>query len=654
MYSKKKWVKVMAIILAALFVLSGIAFIFPFFTGAEELATPETTIEEITDAGDTVSGEPVLPENTQEAPPEEVPSEDTPKEPDTDARDIYNACVTEIFAKNLDKTEKLVRVGIFYIYSTTNCLAFSHNLVSSTGFFFYTEYNGEKIYIPSYDGGKITVMRDFSAAADSEGKYYHTTSGNTHKIHHIMTVEPVEPYMLEAKIEELRCLFGENTDVFPVYSAGKIYVAAGSYSSSEEAESAAAAAGEGFVRRIPNNTFISVIDSDSAKILFKIDTAENRLYLRALQTDKDEYLKSSVGNIFDGTFEYSATYDGMALTNVLDIEDYIKSVLPYEISASWHPQALRAFSIVVRSYTLAMFGLVHQNNDFDMCDLTHCQAYRGRLRSTDATDAAVNDTYGMVLAYDGEICRTYYHAISGGATESYKNVWDRSLEIPYLTSIKVPLENYEKYTNGKWRFEVDEDTFFTYLLEDWRIAKKVSSVRNVRISRYTDEGYAYAIEVTDTSGQSGEVLQCDSVRSILSRYAKSSKLTIGKTTQLKINDGEQAVEFDTMNFFYTDKDGNATRFTANYDDDGDPVYKTVLTASGEVTLAPDNEDIYVISGTGWGHGVGMSQYGARDMAEAGYEYAYIAEYFFPGAKIVNIDDVASTVIEDDQKGEKSE
>ncbi len=645
----KKMIRVIALILAALMVL-GMAVIALEALAEDEISTTETVEQ-------TVSGEEI---SADESDVTETPETTQPEEEETEKTVIpelpsgYSYLTDPSLTPrnlnglvpHLDTVTHSVRVGIYYIYGSNNCLAFSHNISSDKGLVFYTTMNDEYIFYKTSEKG-VTVMRDFSAAKNSADRYYHTTSGNTHIIYHCITKESVALDKVDETIEVFRSKLPENTVIFPLYVDGKAYIGVGTYkdkaASEADCPNMQSLLGVEFVPRTPNNSSVSVVETVSGKILFKIDTTSHPLYVRPIQDGKEErYIKSAVGNIFDGTFEYKTTIDGLYLVNILDIEDYIKSVLPYEISASWPEETLKAFSIVVRSYTLAMQYKNHRKQDFDMCDETHCQAYRGRLRSTDKTDAAVVATNNIVLAYDSKICEAFYHAISGGVTESAELVWGGK-GYDYLVSQAIPDEKYENYTNGIWKFEVSEKELFDYLASNSTVSKYVKHpITSVRISKYTDAGYAYELEIVDESGTVSTFTKCDNVRTILSKYCKSARLTIGKSTGVKVNDGESVV-IDPLNVIATDKDGNPVRYTAPVGDGGKG--KTVISGKGEISELKSDNNNYVISGTGWGHGVGLSQYGARDMANNGYKWQEIALYFFPKSYLAHLSDL-STPIED--------
>jgi stage II sporulation protein D len=284
-----------------------------------------------------------------------------------------------------------------------------------------------------------------------------------------------------------------------------------------------------------------------------------------------------------------------------------------------------------------MMGIAHPHADFDMCDSTHCQMYRGRSRCTVETDRVVEATAGQVLAYNGEVCRAYYYAISGGYTESYENVWSQGVSIPYLTPVAVPFEKLEDYTYGIWSYEVSESELLAYIGSNSRVQSKLKGkVVSAVITSYTSAGYANCLTVTDEYGNTVSFTQCDTIRIILSKYAKSARVYIGKLASVNINGYK--TKLDVNHFAQTDSKGNSVL----YSNSSGNFKKSVLTASGEMTLTPDSNSVCVVYGTGWGHGVGLSQYATKEMALLGYDYRYIATYFFPGSVIVPVDKVAST------------
>ena len=120
--------------------------------------------------------------------------------------------------------------------------------------------------------------------------------------------------------------------------------------------------------------------------------------------------------------------------NLVDIEDYVKGVIPYEMSNSWPIEALKAQAVCARTYAMAS----RKHSGFDLCTTECCQVYRGVGLANDTTDSAVEQTAGQYLTYNGELCVTYYSSSDGGATENSENVWTAA--VGYLKGVIDPYE----------------------------------------------------------------------------------------------------------------------------------------------------------------------------------------------------------------------
>lgn len=124
------------------------------------------------------------------------------------------------------------------------------------------------------------------------------------------------------------------------------------------------------------------------------------------------------------------------VVNVVPIEDYLRGVVPCEVSASWPIEALKAQAVAARSYALSSHAA---SSDFDLFATVASQYYGGHDREARATDAAVSATRGLVAMSTGSIARTYFFASSGGRTEAVQNVWGGP-SVPYLPSVDDPYD----------------------------------------------------------------------------------------------------------------------------------------------------------------------------------------------------------------------
>lgn len=266
------------------------------------------------------------------------------------------------------------------------------------------------------------------------------------------------------------------------------------------------------------------------------------------------------GRRYRGSIELIAHQDGIEVINVLDVEAYLRGVVPAEMSASWPMAALKAQAVAARSYALSLIGA---HGDYDLCADVSCQVYAGMDAERPRSDEAVRETDGIVVTYDGAIARTYYFADSGGVTASSSEVW--GTPVPYL----VARPDAVSPTGGdRWRVTLSPGVVEDALSQ---LGVGVGTVTGLRVLGRSPSGRVDQLAVLGTAGSA-----------TLSR------------TQLEAAAGQWGLK--------------SMRFTL----------------AGPLTL----------NGEGWGHGVGMSQDGARLLAEQGYGYTQILGYYYPHTKLV--------------------
>jgi len=136
---------------------------------------------------------------------------------------------------------------------------------------------------------------------------------------------------------------------------------------------------------------------------------------------------------------------GFSLVNAVDMEDYLKGVVPREMPASWGddaPAALVVQAVAARSYALAT---MKPTTTYDVFDDTRSQVYGGRAGEDPRTTAAVGATRGTVLTYDGAVITAFFYSTSGGRTEDVENVFRGSGPKPYLVSVPDPFDRISPY-----------------------------------------------------------------------------------------------------------------------------------------------------------------------------------------------------------------
>ena len=498
-------------------------------------------------------------------------------------------------------------------------------------------------------------------------------------------------------------------NVFPAYINGSLVYRVGQFGSQEEAYNALTNISQHVNAPMqvvaPSDTAVSVVNPNTDMILCEIDNSA--LGLTAVQSGEPSYLVTPAGNVYTGVFEFkryiNGGTDGVALTNVLNIDDYVTGVLPSEIGVSWPLEVQKAFAVTVRTYTASMMGR-HSASGFDMCNDTHCQMYTGIKRATDLTRQAVNESAKMILTYDGKPAHTYYSAVAGGVTAGGYEVWGGS-DYPYLKAVATPWENYEGHIYGSWTVDVSPKQLLNTLVNKGYTSLS-GEIADVKINKFAENSsYVYSITFTDTNGKSVTIERCDLVRTSLSPLLNSANFVVARAgsnvtitefslgTSIPINkpSGNQSSYTSGANssdIYIMTADGSVTldlkESVSIVKDIGsetvtDVGMLTVLTSDGKtmydmtkekyaaannntvsaptVTVnsgsLPDLNNIlsleliktektivaegtsgnFVFIGKGWGHGVGMSQYGAMNMAELGYGYETILKAYFPGTVI---------------------
>ena len=425
----------------------------------------------------------------------------------------------------------------------------------------------------------------------------------------------------------------------------------------------------------PSDTGVMIVDPLTDVIHFEFDDGGKRkLGLSALpKNDEKQYLRTPAGRLYDGVFAYeryiNGKVDGVSLTNMLPLDDYIAGVVPYEVSPRWPKEALRAFAISVRGYTIKNKNRHYSAYGFDICNATHCQVYRGINDANDAVFDAVKSTSGIVLCYGDEIVTTYYSSSTGGYTASAKDTWGGT-DTPYFEPIYTPWERYSKYGNGLWVTQVSGTDLAAYLRNRGYSKLTGSTIEDIKINSFSGKGtYVYSITITDSDNNKVTIERCDKIRTALTRYLYSANFVVGKgsltysydevvnidmdntfsftTGDYSVQHGLEAAwaeleDIDTSRIHVMTSNGK-TRVdtgTALVADGDDCYYADVDSKPGVIlkritkTVTAD-DDTFIFAGKGWGHGVGLSQYGIYDLANAGATAEEILLCYFPSLTLRN-------------------
>lgn len=416
---------------------------------------------------------------------------------------------------------------------------------------------------------------------------------------------------------------------FPAWIQGEYQVRVGSYVSKQEAENAQANLGlsDAVIVGTSSNG-ISVVQTGTTQVLFQFDGGTGvNLAVRPGLEQPDTAVTWFKGWKYYGAFEYirNGEQGNLTVVNWIPMEQYVKGVVPYEIGASRPVEAMKAQAVCNRSYAAVEYNKhKHDSFGFDLCNTTDCQVYHGAGSNvsypTVESDRACEETAGIYALYNGNYAETFYYSSNGGATEDAQNVWTANL--PYLQGKADPYEAYlaDSIPNYRWSYT--------------RTAAELTSILNRRgymgnvtdlyVSKYTDAGNVYSVTFVCDNGSS-YTFSKERARTVFGLVRSSMHFTIssGSGGSYYVNQGDSVPNLDGL--YAVDGNGDVSAVSNG---------AYAITASGVEMLTPSGgtgaDGTWTISGSGWGHNVGMSQWGAISMATQGYSYEDILNFYYPG------------------------
>ncbi|TAJ35120.1 MAG: SpoIID/LytB domain-containing protein [Nitrospirae bacterium] len=157
--------------------------------------------------------------------------------------------------------------------------------------------------------------------------------------------------------------------------------------------------------------------------------------------------------VVGGTLQVMAKEKGLAVLNAVDLEEYVKGVVPSEMHSGWHPEALKVQAVVARTYVLYQ-RLAARSRGYDVVAGTQDQVYRGRHGLDQRVQQAVEATRGLVLAYGGAPILAAFSSTAAGPTEDAMNVWSKDL--PYLKGVECPFDKNSPYYQWRAEFKLQD------------------------------------------------------------------------------------------------------------------------------------------------------------------------------------------------------
>lgn len=526
--------------------------------------------------------------------------------------------VNAVASSSLDKK---LKVGLYYGSSALD----TANLLNQTGSgyeFGYFDSKNAFVSLAKTDIEAITITADENVYLGSDNKYYAQKPANTKSIISQYRIQLNKVFNSFAEADDYS---SKHKNSHIAYKDGKYYVRIGAFANKAEAEQYATSVSD-------DNKIISadvtVLESETSNIIFEYDNSAGF----GIKPNGDEtWFK---GYKYGGAFEYIKNNENrISVINVIDIEGYVKGVVPYEVGSSWHIEALKAQALAARTYGVLNIGK-HKKSGFDICNSVDCQVYKGTNSATQSTNRAVDETRGEYITYKSKPINAVFHSSNGGATEDSENIWGGKHN--YLRGVYDNFENLATSHNGVWETYVTPEQIVK-ILKSKNV--DITGVSDMYVEKFTAKGNVLDLVVVDNSGKKHKFSK-EKARTILN--SSSEKIAVNSqryTVEKGDTRGKSSADiYIGSNKVSSDSPINIIGSKGVISEKSDMKGLNVITAKGtnEITLSSGAQATgngYTIKGTGWGHNVGMSQNGAKAMAEKGYTYDQIIKFYYTGVEI---------------------
>jgi stage II sporulation protein D len=285
---------------------------------------------------------------------------------------------------------------------------------------------------------------------------------------------------------------------------------------------------------------------------------------------------------YPGALVLSGGAGGIRLSNECSLESYTEGVLASECPALFHPEAIKAMAVAARSYSYRKAFL----GKGDLCDGTHCQVYRGIDGVRPSIHEAVQATEGLCALYQGEVIDAVYSSDCGGCTEANEDAWKGSKPLAYLRPVEDAPEPH-----GEAYCAVNRSHAWKLVLTRARLQAllgKRDAAAGLEILDRSESGRARRLQLSAAPKNAACPEEAESRPSVPSRvftgeeWRRALGLSAVKSLKFEVRETETGV---------------------------------------------------VLEGAGWGHGVGLCQFGANGMARQGATFREILKHYYTGVEV---------------------
>ncbi len=327
----------------------------------------------------------------------------------------------------------------------------------------------------------------------------------------------------------------------------------------------------------------------------KLQVGDQRFTSLRVRGDAVSLQVGRLTRTYPGTLILTAGASGISVSNECELERYTEGVLAGECPALFHPEAIKAMAVAARTYSYRK-AFLGKN---DLCDTTHCQVYLGTGGVRPTIREGVRQTAGLCALYQGEVIDAVYSSDCGGMTEGPEDAWKGGKAIPYLRPVlDAPEEGAEPYCavnrSHKWAVNL------TWTRLKSLVGKAINDL-TLDLLDFTASGRVKRLFLGPESA--GD----EDVSSMMAMLAPTKKPAAGRV----ITGAQWRQMLGTS---------------------------VVRSLKFEVKATPQG---VTLNGRGYGHGVGLCQFGANGMGKSGAEFRQILGHYYTDVEVTPAPTVAA-------------
>ena len=541
---------------------------------------------------------------------------------------IFIMNIFNVFSHDKSILPYYIKIGLFFGSTAKSELSIKSDTTFEVGIFDEYEFTG------FFDLNKDKILLRKDKPYTNENSNIHTED-----YYHIRIGGNFTDYIKAHNF--LNSIDIKDVEIYLCYENGwKVY--GGSYTNKLDAENEANYISKNYGCETgiinPSDTRVQVMDEKN-NIIFMYDSSDE-IYFVGKRIGNNVPLVNTEGVGYRGGITAKRlSGSDMTIINKLPLEEYLYGVIPAEMPASWPMEALKAQAIAARGFAATNLNK-YERFGFNLCTTTSSQVYKGYSGEHPNTNKAVDETKNIVIFYNGRLVEPYYHSNSGGCTEDSENIWLNPL--PHIRGVGDDFSLDAPHST--WSVSLTKEEIKNCLADNNIF---IGDILDIRVTSVSDNGRILSLTVYGTNGQ--EILEKEKSRFVFG--LKSSQFAINS------NNDDNSIADDNDDYIKLAISGGANskpqsiNLKGKYIINSNGIYEIknieeILIYDGNQyknvsrgesirrpaeNIAPQN--VFVFDGKGYGHGLGMSQYGAKKMAELGYKCDEILAHYYTGIKV---------------------